>query len=60
MFKLEFETGDETFQDGMDGVDLWEVAAAIRSVAAWLRDGHREGAVLDVNGNAVGHYELSE
>lgn len=60
MFKLEFETDGAAFQDGLDGRDVWEVAATVQSVAAWVRDGHRKGAVLDVNGNTVGHYELSE
>lgn len=58
MFKLEFEVTNAAFDDGNR---VHEAARILRAIAAKLENGDQVGggAVLDVNGNRVGHWEMT-
>ena len=52
-FSLNIELGNETMQTPDD------VAEALLRVIARLQDGHKEGAIRDLNGNTVGTFALA-
>lgn len=63
MFKLEFSTSNAAFHSGNeddDMVDTWEVAEVVNHVSRQLHHGFTSGPVYDVNGNAVGSWELTD
>ena len=51
-FKLKIELGNEAMLTPED------VADALETVAAKLRNGNRQLPIFDTNGNKVGDYEL--
>ena len=54
-FDLHIDLGNDAMQTGED------VAEALRRIATKLeRSGHESGLVMDLNGNKVGTWELSE
>jgi len=55
MFRLEIETGNAAFQDGLG--DL-EVARILKEVTNRILGGFTEGAVFDMNGNRVGKFVM--
>lgn len=56
MFRIEIDTGNAAFED----VPGYEVARILRDLAERLTDASTgEGAVMDVNGNEVGTWELA-
>lgn len=57
MFRIEFDTDSEAFDDGLDAE---ESARILRDVARKLSDGHTSGKVRDVNGNSVGTWKLGD
>lgn len=53
---IKFETENEAFQDGKDGLDLWAVADKLEEIAGQIRDGETNGPIADYNGNSIGRY----
>ena len=49
-FELHIDLGNETMKTPQ------EVAVALRSVADKVESGREDGAILDLNGNTVGHF----
>jgi hypothetical protein len=56
-FKLEMDTENDAFRDGLLGV---EIAHCLNRVASRAELGELEGTVRDTNGNTVGHWALTE
>lgn len=55
-FKLEFSTTNAAFVEGTD-----EIQRILKDVASRLYwDGKKEGVIRDINGNTIGHFELTE
>jgi len=57
MFKLEIETGNAAFQDGLG--DL-EIARILKEVTNRVLQGFTEGTVRDMNGNTVGKFSMPD
>jgi len=57
MFKMEFKTDTAAFSEYL----MEETAHCLKKVAFRLEfDGVKSGAVKDINGNTIGHFELTE
>ncbi len=52
-FKIEIETGNESFDDDAYGS---EIARLLRLVTERLAQGYEAGTLRDVNGNTVGSW----
>jgi hypothetical protein len=52
MFTMKFKTQNEAFDSGV------EVSRILRAVAEKIDQDYSEGTVMDLNGNAVGQWEL--
>lgn len=55
MFTLTIKTENEAFGDS----PAHEVARILRQIANRLEDGTDSAKVMDVNGNSVGHFDLT-
>lgn len=53
-FKLEFDCGNAAFND-LEG----EITRLLEVAAEKVRDGNKEGILLDFNGNLVGKYKIT-
>lgn len=60
MVKIEFDTDGAAFRDGDDYLDLWAVATQIDAVANQIFNGATKGNIIDVNGNKVGTFKVTD
>ena len=63
-FKLEIDCDNSAFCVHDDNNNRrpepqWEIARILEEAAEKIRDGNREGILLDVNGNSVGKYKIT-
>ena len=58
MFTLKIETDNAAFGDIADEA-CTEVARMLRVIAGGMEAGNMSGQCRDVNGNTVGHYDLT-
>jgi len=54
MFKIEFETANEAFNDGLGDLEIARILSHLKNN---ILNGITEGGVYDMNGNKVGTYE---
>lgn len=59
MFELNFETRNAAFTENAGDASV-ESARIMRDVAEALDNGCLQGSVIDVNGNRVGYWTLTE
>lgn len=57
MFKLEFGTDNAAFDD-IDGPA--EIRRILKEIAGRIVLGSTSGNIHDINGNKIGHYELTQ
>lgn len=63
-FRLELDCDNSAFCVHDENKNLrsepqWEIARILEEAAEKVRDGNREGILLDVNGNLVGKYKIT-
>ena len=56
---IEFKTGNAGFRHDDETLDTYAVSDILIEVANAVRNGRTSGAIIDVNGNHVGVWEVS-
>lgn len=61
MLKIEIKTGNAAYSDGDELTDegRLNLAANLKVIANMIANGENGGAVMDINGNKVGKWEVN-
>lgn len=59
-FQMSINLDNAAFRDDEEHLDPTDLARLLRQVAKRVEDGWNVGTCLDVNGNKVGRWEISE
>jgi hypothetical protein len=60
MVKIEIQTGGSAFLNDDETLDTTEIVRLLRKVATKIENGYESGAIMDINGNNVGSYDIKE
>jgi len=59
MFKLKFKTGNAAFSEDCGGDKKYETIRILKEVIKKLENDYDEGSVMDINGNKIGEWTLT-
>lgn len=58
MLKIEIKTGNAAYRNEDDSLDVTELRENLYTISERLKNGYREGVVMDCNGNKVGKWSV--
>jgi hypothetical protein len=56
MFNLKFKTGNAAFSDYKE----YEIERILKEVITQVNNGYTEKSILDINGNVIGKWSITE